>query len=206
VRKQSCNSCTGAQRRAALFLHCREHRRVRPACKCLTCNDRPRRLVRERTLLYTAARVMRRHAGFTLIEVLIAMALLGSALVAIAQLFADATRSGVSARRASYAIVLADAKVEELKLGSVVVGSTDALRTNTPGFVDHVDAQGQVVGRGATPPGSALYTRRWSVQPALGAPEVFVIQVSVVASHLVPGPAPETRLPEEARLLAVRGP
>jgi prepilin-type N-terminal cleavage/methylation domain-containing protein len=133
--------------------------------------------------------------GFSLLEVLFATTLLTVALAGLAQLFAVATRANSSARATTYAAILAQQKMEQLRnltyafdpLGlprtdvdtdlttvpELPNGGTGlrpspagALGANTVGYVDYVDANGTSLGgRAAIPPPGAVYIRRWSVEP-----------------------------------------
>jgi prepilin-type N-terminal cleavage/methylation domain-containing protein len=135
------------------------------------------------------------QSGFSLIEVLTATALLATAVVTLAQLFAVSTRSNLSARNTTYATVLAEQKMEELRAltwgfdtaglpvtditsntavnpetstgGTGLAPSpTAALQENTSGYVDYVDRVGNKVGTGGTSaPSDGLWTRRWSITP-----------------------------------------
>ena len=137
----------------------------------------------------------RSQSGFTLVEVIVAIGLLTTAIVTLAQLFAVSTRSNVSSRNTTYAAVLAEQKMEELRAltwgfdsaglpvtdittntavnpetptgGTGLAPSpTASLQANTPGYVDYVDGVGNKVGTGdATPPDGAIWTRRWTVTP-----------------------------------------
>ena len=148
-------------------------------------------------------------AGFSLIEVLIATLLLATALTTLAQLFGVATRSNIDARSTTYAAVLAQQKLEELRgltWGFDPQGlpisdvSTDtavspetptggtglapspsgALGTNTGGYVDYVDQFGAKLGGGVVPPKDAVYVRRWSVEPLPSNPNnTLLLQVLV---------------------------
>ena len=55
------------------------------------------------------------NAGFSLLEVMVATAMLATALVSLAQLFALSTRSNIGSRNMTYAAVLAQQKIEELR-------------------------------------------------------------------------------------------
>ena len=135
--------------------------------------------------------------------------MLATALVSLAQLFAISTRSNVASRHSTYAAVLAQQKVEELRSlawgfdeaglpvsdtatdttvtpeqptgGTGLRPSPDsALQANTPGYVDYVDAFGNKLGGGQAPPAKATYTRRWSISPLPANPNnTLVIQVLV---------------------------
>ena len=54
-------------------------------------------------------------SGFSLVEVMIAAGLLATALITLAQMFGLSTRSNVSSRNTTYANVLAEQKMEELR-------------------------------------------------------------------------------------------
>ena len=141
--------------------------------------------------------------GFSLVEVLIAAVLLTTALVALIQLFVQATRTGVVTRHATVATVLAEQKLEELRGGSLSASPPGVLLASTAGYTDHIDQSGRDVGTGATPPGSAVYTRRWSIDP-LPQGGAFVVQVSVMrAAADVAGRSGDARLAEEVRLVTV---
>jgi prepilin-type N-terminal cleavage/methylation domain-containing protein len=158
-------------------------------------------------------------AGFSLLEVLVATALLASALVSLAQLFAMSTRSNIGSRNSTYAAVLAQQKLEELRSlawGFDQVGlpisdiTTDTTRTpetpvggtglspspqtslsdNTDGWVDYIDSWGRKLGGGTNPPQNAIYTRRWMVSPLPTNPNnTLVIQVLVFRASKVRGEA-----------------
>jgi prepilin-type N-terminal cleavage/methylation domain-containing protein len=158
-------------------------------------------------------------AGFSLLEVLVATALLASALVSLAQLFAMSTKSNIGSRNTTYAAVLAQQKLEELRSlawGFDQVGlpisdiSTDTTSTpepsaggtglspspqtslsdNTDGWVDYLDSWGNKLGGGVNPPQNTIYTRRWMVSPLPTNPNnTLVIQVLVFRSSKVRGDA-----------------
>jgi type II secretory pathway pseudopilin PulG len=126
--------------------------------------------------------------GFSLVEVLVASALVIVGAVSLAQLFGTSTDRIRAARFASLAALLATQKLEQLRSETDVSPSPpDALRVDTPGYVDYVDARGMGT-RGAWPsalPGT-VFTRRWSVEPIAGSPSL-VLQVLVTpgAVHFV---------------------
>jgi prepilin-type N-terminal cleavage/methylation domain-containing protein len=149
------------------------------------------------------------NAGFSLLEVMIATAILATSLVSLAQLFALSTRSNIGSRNSTYAAVLAQQKLEELRSLSwgfdqiglpmsdittdttvtpeTPVGGTglspspdSALQGNTVGYVDYIDAFGNKLGGGSVPPQNAIYTRRWSISPLPTNPNnTLIIQVLV---------------------------
>ena len=136
-----------------------------------------------------------RSAGFTLVEVVIAMGLLTAVSLGIAQLFAASTRANLAARTRTSTTAMAEQKMEQIRSltwgfdtagqGLPVSDTTtnltvypltntgtglnpspaDALEQNTAGFFDFVDAAGTWVGTGGTIPGTAAFLRRWSITP-----------------------------------------
>jgi prepilin-type N-terminal cleavage/methylation domain-containing protein len=161
-----------------------------------------------------------RIRGFTLVEVLIAMAVvLVSALAAI-QLVTLALDTMARARRQSQATLAAAARMEQLRLlrfeydaaGLRVTDTTTdlasdppagggpgltpspplALAANLPGSVDYLDADGVVVGAGAAVPPRAVFVRRWSVEPIDASGDALAIQV--VVQSIAEGSRSEARL------------
>jgi len=149
------------------------------------------------------------EGGFSILEVLVAISIVTVAVAALAQLFALSTRANSSARATTYAAVLAQQKMEQLRgltWGFDVLGlpttdtTTDltvvpeaaaggkglspspehSLGTNTEGYCDFVDKFGKPLGGGATPPAGTAYIRRWSVEPLPTNPNnTIVLQVLV---------------------------
>jgi hypothetical protein len=145
--------------------------------------------------------------------VIVATALLATALVSLAALFGIATKSNLGSKQTTYAGVLGEQKMEELRSLAygfdaqglpVTDGTTDtavspetqiggtgmtpspptALQENTPGYVDYVDQYGNKLGGGATPPTDAVYTRRWSIEPLPTNPNnTVIIQVLVTPNR-----------------------
>ena len=99
---------------------------------------------------------MRHESGLTLIEVMIAAALLAAALVVLAQLVTNAVTSNIAAGQATTAVVAASEKLEELRASPA---------RPAPG-------RDQV----------AVFVRRWTIDPLPGsALGTYVIQVDVEA-------------------------
>jgi len=166
------------------------------------------------------------QAGSSLVEVLIAALIMVTGVVAMVRLIATAVERNVDARSRTMATILAVQKIEQLRSlvwtvdpsGAVIEDtSTDTstvpessggtglqmsppgtLSVNTPGFVDHLDATGAIVGRGAQPPPQATYTRRWSIDPAV-ANGALVLQVRVVRKN-----APDERSGRDSRVATVK--
>jgi hypothetical protein len=64
--------------------------------------------------------------------------------------------------------------------GGLNPSPTGTLNANTPGYVDYLDKRGQWVGNGAVPPPTAVYIRRWSVEPLPTNPNnTLILQVLV---------------------------
>src|SRR6185369_13200459 len=111
------------------------------------------------------------ESGFSLIEVMVATGLLVTALVTLAQLFVISTRSNLGSHNTTYAAVLAEQKLEELRalawgydtqglaLSDTTTNTTvspetptggtglspspsTSLQSNTSGYVDYVDSFG----------------------------------------------------------------
>ena len=150
-----------------------------------------------------------RERGFSLLEVLVATTLMAVGLTALAQLFGVSTRANHSAKTTTYAAVLAQQKMEQLRgltwgfdnLGLPITDTTtdisvipevsnggtglspspaNTLAQNTTGYVDYVDRDGKSLGTGTTVPGNAVYIRRWSVEPLPTNPNnTIVLQVLV---------------------------
>lgn len=177
--------------------------------------------------------------GFSLVEVVISMGLLTAVSLGVAQLFALTTRANLIAKGQTSTTAMAEQKLEQLRgltwgfdlegqglplsdtttnlavyppapNGSGLNPSPGAsLEENTPGFVDFVDGNGTWVGTGTTPPASAVYIRRWSIQPLPTNPNnTLVIQVLVtpVASESarVESAFSRTRMVGDALLVTVR--
>ena len=150
--------------------------------------------------------------GFSLIEVVISMGLLTTVSLGVAQLFAVSTKANRTARNQTSAVALAEQKIEQIRSlswgfdlngqGLPVTDTTtdlsvyphgnsgsglnpspsDSLLVSRDGFVDYLDTNGVWVGTGATPPGNAVYIRRWSILPLPTNPNnTLVIQVLVTA-------------------------
>ena len=177
--------------------------------------------------------------GFSLVEVLISMGLLTAVSLGVAQLFALSTRANLIAKGQTSTTAMAEQKIEQLRgltwgfdlqgQGLPLSDTTtnlavyppahngsglnpspiDALEQNTSGFVDFLDGNGAWVGTGTTPPGSAVYIRRWSIQPLPTNPNnTLVIQVLVTPTALeaarVQSAFTRTRMAGDALLVTVR--
>jgi hypothetical protein len=176
------------------------------------------------------------ESGTTLVEVLVATLILISGVLTMAQMFTISTKSNMSSRHTTLTTVLADQKLEQLRaltwgfdLQGLPVSdfSTDtsvepevpnggtglqpspstALQENTPGYVDHMNVNGQIVGNAAQPPAAAVYTRRWSIEPLPTNPNNTLILQVLVTPLRDRGQADQgnvARLPDEARVITVK--
>jgi prepilin-type N-terminal cleavage/methylation domain-containing protein len=179
------------------------------------------------------------NRGFSLMEVVISIGLLTVMSLGVAQLFATSTKANLTARGVTSTTPLAEQKMEQLRsmtwgfddqgqglpvsdtASNIAVNPptqngtglnpspTDSLETNTPGFVDFLDAGGNWVGTGTTVPRTAVYIRRWSIQPVPTNPNnTLVLQVLVtpVASEQgrVASQYTRTRMPGDALIIGVK--
>lgn len=157
--------------------------------------------------------------GFTLIEVLVALALLGVTAAGVSVLFVVSIRDARAARDQTMAVALAGQRMEELRglswgmeaaTGTSVTDLTtdlgrsppdgsgnglgpspaNSLAVNTRGYVDYLDGRGQWVGTGATPPATATYIRRWHVETMPGDPDTLLLRVLVTTKVRDSSPAP----------------
>jgi prepilin-type N-terminal cleavage/methylation domain-containing protein len=139
--------------------------------------------------------------GFSLIEVMVAAAILGCAVLSIAQLAATATSATASARGVSEATLLAWQTVDELRSlawafddagvpvsdAGLAPSPAGALSHDADGCVDYLDAWGQSLGGGALGEGDrrprgTRYRRRWAVVPSAGNPDLLILRVRVLAA------------------------
>jgi hypothetical protein len=149
----------------------------------------------------------------TILEVLTATTVLTVALAGLAQLFGVSTRANVSAKSTTYASLLAQQKMEQLRsltwgfdpLGLPMTDTTTnitevpespvggrglspspagALGQNTAGYCDLIDKNGVSLGDCSTPNTAASYVRRWSVDPLPTNPDnTIVLQVLVARNR-----------------------
>ena len=133
--------------------------------------------------------------GFSLVEVVISMALLTTVSLGVAQLFAASTNANRVAHHRTSTTAMAEQKMEQIRSlnwgfdlqgqGLPVTDTTtnlavyphrdngsglnpspsDTLLRNTAGFVDYLDANGAWVGTGDDPTPGAVYLRRWAIVP-----------------------------------------
>jgi prepilin-type N-terminal cleavage/methylation domain-containing protein len=139
-----------------------------------------------------------RAAGFSLIEVVVAMAISMTGLAAVAHTIAASTRTTRLARSSSDATIAAEQKLESLRAAasSLDQSPSDALFSDTPGYCDYLDARGAPIDpAGVRPPAGTMFVRRWSVHPVPGsARETLVLQVVVAPWGEPPTGAAAVRL------------
>ncbi len=125
--------------------------------------------------------------GFGLIEVLVAIALLSSAMLPLATLLAMAARTAATVQHRSMAAVLARQKVEELRGQATLAETAERL--------EYLDAAGNAVCVSAVGCDARVYTASWSILPLPWHGDAMLI--SVVVSHV-------SKMHGEARTFAVR--
>lgn len=160
--------------------------------------------------------------GFSLVETLFATGLMATAVVGLAQMFVISVQNNKNARTGSYAVALAEQKMEQLRgltYGFDVIGlpvtdtTTDTtqpieqpnggkgltpsppgtLVANTNGYVDYIDQFGNILGGGTTPVAKTAYIRRWSIDPLPTNPNgTIVIQVMVFRNFASRGAADQS--------------
>jgi type II secretory pathway pseudopilin PulG len=185
------------------------------------------------------ARFCSSERGFTLAEVAVATGMLMIVSLSVAQMFALATEKNLTAKQQVSTTTMATQKMEQLRgltfaydasgLGLPVTDTTtnlthctpdatgqglnpapsDALQENRDGFVDYLDARGNCIGTGTTPPAGAVFTRRWSIQPLPTNPNNTIILTVLVTpsakeERRVRTANPRTRQVEDAMLVTVR--
>jgi type II secretory pathway pseudopilin PulG len=159
--------------------------------------------------------------GFSLLEVLFATTILIVGVAGLAQLFAMSTKTNTSARATTFAAVLAQQKMEQLRsltwgfdnaglpLTDTSTNTTSAVESptggrgltpspsgtlgaNTDGYCDFVDGNGQSMGGGIAPPPSTVYIRRWSIEPLPTNPNNTIVVQVLVTRHRNRGTADTT--------------
>ncbi len=134
----------------------------------------------------------RSERGASLVEAVIAAAVVTTIAAGVAHLITWARHEAWSAGRRSVAVIAAEQKVEQLRSlawytdpgGANVSDQTTnlaeephtsggsglqpspggTLAQSTVGFVDYLDAHGRWCGTGAQPPRCAIFVRRWAVR------------------------------------------
>ncbi len=152
----------------------------------------------------------RRDHGFTLIEVLVALAVVTIGLMSVAQLTLLTSRANGTSQDAGYATTLAGQKLHELQsavAGSQSITPADATFRAAPGAFDYLNRAGQSVSQAGPPPGAAVYVRRWSIRPIAGAtdPRAVGIEVTVArVRRLISGELSDATPFDVVRLTAIQ--
>jgi len=149
------------------------------------------------------------QSGFSIIETIFATGILATSVVALAQMFVVSVKNNQAARTGSYAVSLAEQKMEQLRgltygfdtIGLPITDTTSdtaqpietpnggqglnpspdgTLNANTNGYVDYIDQWGNILGGGTALPNGTVYIRRWAITPLPTNPNsTIVIQVLV---------------------------
>ena len=120
--------------------------------------------------------------GFSLIETLVAIALLAGAMTTLVRLVSIAESANADARRATIVATLAVSKMEELR-GPTADRSVDSGRSldaDVDQYCDFFDADGYPLGSGAVRPAGTAFVRRWAIGGLGADPETRVLQVAVL--------------------------
>jgi Tfp pilus assembly protein PilV len=121
--------------------------------------------------------------GFSLVEVLVATAVVMVGVASLAQLVVVSAHASRLAVTTSMTVLLAGEKMEALLGESAWIPSPPAaLSTSMPGFVDYLDSRGTSLGvTSITPPLETAYIRRWSIESLGDSPApATVFQVLVI--------------------------
>jgi prepilin-type N-terminal cleavage/methylation domain-containing protein len=140
--------------------------------------------------------------GFSLVEVLVATAVVAVATLGLAQLLVMSVHTNRVSRFATVTTVLAFQKMEQLQSMSgeeVRVAPSGALAVNTAGWFDTLDESGRVLETVLT---GAVFVRRWSVDP-LPLPDTVMLQVRVIP-FAARGWQGSSGHPEEGRIAAIK--
>jgi prepilin-type N-terminal cleavage/methylation domain-containing protein len=129
--------------------------------------------------------------GFSLIEVLVATAILIASMAGVARLFTISIDRRDAAAVATVASILAEQKLEELRdVAAIASPSPDnSLDVDIPPYGDLVDAQGVSATDAAARQPSRVFRRRWSITSLPGS-DAVVLRVVVT--------------PGDARLVTIR--
>ena len=79
-------------------------------------------------------RTIRSRAGFTLLEVMVALAIVGIGLGVVIRSITLSVRSGELTERYSTAVLLAESKVSEALLGPLAIGKSEGDCGRAPGY------------------------------------------------------------------------
>jgi prepilin-type N-terminal cleavage/methylation domain-containing protein len=151
--------------------------------------------------------MLRDESGFTLIESIVASAVLIATLAGLTYLFLQGAQIAAQARRAPVALAAASSKLDQLlalawtydatgaPLSDVAsdtsrdppapnggtglsLSPADSLSRPAAGFVDYVNERGRSLGSAPVP--GAIFTRRWLIRPWPASPDSLLLRVCVV--------------------------
>jgi len=115
-------------------------------------------------------------SGSSLIETLVALAILAIGMVSLAQLFTAATVLATTVRHLGVASVYAAQKIEEMRSATGP--------SMPPNGVDYLDGTGTIVDSATARHGTVAYTRQWSTRPLASAAQVRVVEVVVTPGQV----------------------
>ena len=168
--------------------------------------------------------------GFTLIETLVAVALLAGLAAGLARVVVVASRAVRIGAADSVATFAATQKLEELRslewsfdsrTGARVTDTTTdlaqpgsrgggvglrpspagAMEAALPGYVDYLDASGAWIGTGAEPQPGTVYVRRWAVATHESNQDLLVLQVAVIDRRVSSAEPPRAVRPHDPGVL-----
>lgn len=133
--------------------------------------------------------------GFSLVEVMVAMALVATCALGLAELFALSSQVTQASRVETMATMAAVSKLAELRARTWVadISPATSLTSSVDGFVDYVDGAGGAVGSGVSVPREAVFVRRWSIQPLPADPANGLV-LQVVATRVTQPAARDVHL------------
>jgi prepilin-type N-terminal cleavage/methylation domain-containing protein len=182
-------------------------------------------------VLRDIVRRIRFTRGFSLLEVLVALAILLVAVTALASVSGISARANANAKIATVTSVLAAEKLEQLRAltwgfdaagtaisdtttdvtvfpprpldgGGLTPSPAGALTQNNIGYCDFLDASGKSLGGAEAAAANAIFVRRWSIDVLPSNPaNTLVLQVLVVRVH---GGAAGRVRPDEIRLVTAK--
>ncbi len=116
--------------------------------------------------------------GFTIVEAVVALAIVTTGVLGLAELATHVTQTVLRARRHTIAAVLADQGVSTRMAGPIAVTPVDCLQHDVAGCVEALDGVGRVT---AGPP---AFLRRWRTAAVGGVtPTAWGLTVCVVPVH-----------------------
>jgi type II secretory pathway pseudopilin PulG len=178
-------------------------------------------------LVYGAEALVTRHAGFSLIEAVMALALTATIAIGVSTSLVASRAAGVRARDTAIAVIAARARLAELAAlrFDIAIGADgvaaprtdaglapsppDALSADRAGYVDYLDASGAPLGADARAAASAAYVRRWTIGRQGGGPAeaalVAVMVAPVAVERRVRALGDPARLVDQPEAVLLRG-